>query len=52
MTLTEKAPPQETYGRTWLLLAGFVTAFQKPSSPLPVDFQTTAASGIRTIKLR
>ena len=32
--------------------AGLVTAFQKPPSPLPVDVQTTAASGIRTMKLR
>jgi hypothetical protein len=32
--------------------AGLVTAFQNPSSPLPVDFQTTAASGMRTMKLR
>jgi hypothetical protein len=32
--------------------AGLVTAFQNPSSPLPVDFQITAASGIRTMKLR
>ena len=47
-TISEAARLSFSAATAW----GFETACQNVSQPPPVDFQKTAASGIRTIRLR